>query len=151
MIKTLLATAAIATTLAVANTAPASADPNVQFSFGVGTPGFDGGPDYWRHQHHHDWENGGFGYGDGDGYRFHDGYRYHGGYGYGLTFAPRYVPAYRLSCGGASEVVRAHGFHGVRPVDCSAPVYGFRAWKHGDSFRVSVSISGRIVGVNPIY
>ena len=142
MIKTLLATAAIATTFALATTAPASADPSVGFSIGFGTPGYDG-PDYWRHHHRHHWDNGGFGYGDGYG----DGY----GNGYGVTYAPHYVPAYRLSCGAAGDVVRNHGFRGVRPVDCSAPVYGFRAWKHGDMFRVSVSTSGHIVGVNPIY
>lgn len=146
MIKTLLATAAIAATVAVANTAPASADPNVQFSFGIGTPGYDG-QDYWRQHHRRHWDNGGYGFGDGYGQGYGDGQ----GYGYGVTYAPRYAPADRLSCGGARDVVRAHGFNGVRPVDCSAPVYGFRAWKHGDMFRVSVSTSGRIVGVNPIY
>jgi len=144
--KSLIAAAALATTVALGTAAPAQADPQIGFSFGITSggfapgfgpgygheprpmygmmeSGFDGGPDPFFFQHHH---------------------RHHG-WGYAAPVS------YGISCGTGVNVVRANGFRGVQPVNCAAPVYSYQAWKHGDMFRVSVTTSGRIVAVNPLY
>ncbi len=140
--RSLIAAAALATTVALGTAVPVQADPQIGFSFGITSgdyapgfahearpmygmmeSGFDGGPDPFFFQHHH---------------------RHHG-WGYAAPVS------YGISCGTGVNVVRANGFRGVQPVNCAAPVYSYQAWKHGDMFRVSVTTSGRIVAVNPLY
>jgi hypothetical protein len=134
--KSLIAAAAVASTVALGTAAPANADPHFGFSIGFGTPGYGfvdpgygfgdsgfGGPDPFFYRHHH---------------------RHHG-WGYPAPVS------YGMSCGMGANVVRANGFNGVHPVDCSAPVFGYEAWKRGGLYRVGVSMSGRIVAVNPVY
>ncbi len=139
-IKTSIAAAAIAATAALGTATTAHADPTFGFSIGFGEviappppPHHFGGPDpFWDGGYHHR--------------------RRH--FGWDGAFAEPYAPpvmSYGLSCSSASNVVRAAGFRGVQATDCSRPVYGYEAWKHGDLYRVSVSVSGRIVGVDPIY
>ena len=40
-----------------------------------------------------------------------------------------------LSCGRAARTVRSAGFHEINAYDCSAPTYGYTAWRHGEKFR----------------
>jgi len=137
--KSLLAAAAVASTVALGTASSAKADPHISiglgFGFGGYVPGYyDSGfgePDpYWGGPH---WD------GPFHRHHFHD----HGW--------DRPVVSYGLSCGAAGNVLRAAGFHGVQAVDCARPVYGYEAWKRGELFRVSVNTAGRIVEVSPIY
>jgi hypothetical protein len=52
-----------------------------------------------------------------------------------------------LTCGQAANEVRAEGFRRVRAVDCSRPVYGFRAERHGRPVIVKVNTRGEIIAV----
>ncbi|MDE2385154.1 MAG: hypothetical protein KGO53_11100 [Alphaproteobacteria bacterium] len=136
--KSLLA-AALVSVSALAAAPAAQADPSIGFSFGITSPGYgfyDGGYDGYD----------GYGY-DGAPYPYYLHHRHHHHHDWGY---PGPV-SYGLSCGAASAVVRAHGFRGVHAVDCSAPVYGYEAWKHGELFRVGVSTRGAIVAVDPLY
>ena len=54
------------------------------------------------------------------------------------------------SCWKGKEIVRWHGFKNVIPYDCSAPVYKYKAWKHGQPYRVRVNWKGYIVSVRPL-
>lgn len=78
-------------------------------------------------------------------------------YDYGYEPRRRAVRRYReveyddrLSCRGARNVVRDAGFRNVEAYDCSAPTYGYSAWKHGDLFKVRVTSSGDIISVRQI-
>lgn len=72
------------------------------------------------------------------GYYFYDGRRHrYDGY--------RYMRG--ASCGQAARVVWRAGFSNVRAVDCSRPVYGFRATKNGRPVLVNVNVRGQIVSV----
>jgi len=140
IIKSLLAAAAIASAVAFGSAGAANADPHVTFGVGIdlvdsgygGYGGWDGGPGFydggydgdapWRHRRH--------------GMRWDD--------------EPRFVP-YRISCADGRNVVARSGFHGVSAYSCSAPVYRYIAWKHGEQFRIAVNFRGNIVAVNPIY
>ena len=132
--KSLIAAAAIASVVSFAS-APAQAETNVDFNFGFGLGDF--GPGY-----------GGGGY--GGGYGFDDGfpgYGYHGHHGH-----PRPRPIeYDVSCGGGRDIVRSAGFRHVTAYDCSAPTYGYKAWRDGDLYKVKVSYNGRIISVRPIW
>ena len=77
----------------------------------------------------------GFGTGYGGGYAGDD-YQ-HAGYG-------------GVSCWKGKEIVRWQGFKNVLPYDCSAPVYKYKAWKHGEPYRVRVNWKGYIVSVKPL-
>ncbi len=125
--KSLIAAAALATVFAFAS-APAKAETNVDFNIGFGFGGF--GPDY------------GPGYGFGYDDDFPD---------YGYHPRPRPRPHFRVSCGEGRNVVREAGFRRVTAYDCSAPTYGYKAWRHGDLFKVKVSSNGRIISVRPIW
>jgi hypothetical protein len=127
-IKTILATAALASTLAMG---PAKADPTFSFGVGFGADPFSAGYSdgtYMRHYAPRPW---GF---DGPDYGWDH---------------PHYAYGYRISCGAGVNVVRSRGFHGVRPVDCSAPVYGYQGWKYGRSYDIQVSMRGQVIGVSP--
>jgi hypothetical protein len=77
----------------------------------------------------------GYGYGYGD---YDDGDDYQrAGYG-------------GVSCWKGKEIVRWQGFKNVLPYDCSAPVYKYKAWKHGEPYRVRVNWKGYIVSVKPL-
>lgn len=80
----------------------------------------------------------GFGFGGG----------YGGGYGY-PAYDP-YYPSYGISCHKGKKIVKWSGFHNVNPIDCSAPVYRYTAWKFGNPYRVSVNIHGNIIKVKPL-
>lgn len=126
--KSLIAAAAVATGLVAAIPAQqAEAKVHVDIGVGLGGPGFyPGYPGYP-----------GYGYPGYGGYPVVDpGYGYGGGYG--------------ISCGKGRKIVKWNGFYNVNPVDCSAPVYQYNAWKGGMPFRVKVSISGNIVKVKPL-
>ena len=56
-----------------------------------------------------------------------------------------------ISCADGRNIVAGSGFHGVFANSCSAPVYRYTGWKHGEQFRIAVSFRGNIVAVNPIY
>ena len=141
--KSLVAAAFVAGAVALGSAGAAHADPHVHFGFGFDgwdggypheppPPGYgDGGypdepppPGYWGHRHRH---------------HFH---------GWG---GPEPVMSYGVSCADGRNIVAGSGFHGVAAFDCSAPVYGYTGWKHGDQFRVSVNFRGNIVDVTPIY
>jgi len=55
-----------------------------------------------------------------------------------------------VSCWKGKEIVRWQGFKNVLPYDCSAPVYKYKAWKHGEPYRVRVNWKGYIVSVKPL-
>ncbi len=137
--KSLIAAAAVATTLALGSATSAQADPNVNFSFGigVGVPGgdfSDNGPDPFfqpGYPHH----------------RFH-----HRHWNQWADFPPPPRPvSYGISCGTGRDILRSQGFRNVQAYDCTAPVYGYQAWKRGDIYRVNVNFRGQIVAVDPIY
>jgi hypothetical protein len=139
-VKSILATAAIATTLALGAATSAQADPNVNFSFGVGFgypvydagyPSYDEGPDPFfeprfrpRHRRHHDWND--------------------------FPPPPPRV-TYGINCGQGRNILRQHGFHNVQAYRCQGPVYGYQAWKQGEFYRVSVNFRGQVVSVDPAY
>jgi opacity protein-like surface antigen len=136
--KSILAVAALASTLSVAAVAPAKADPSISFGIGFSSdpwgPGFGHGP----FEPHHPPRPYGFG---------EAGFGYDGGPWDGGWHRPGY--GYRMSCGQGVNVVRARGFRGVRPVDCSAPVYEYRGWKFGQPYSIQVSMRGRLLGASP--
>ena len=80
---------------------------------------------------------------------------YYPGYGYGGGYYPVIDPGYGggygISCHKGRKIVKWSGFHNVNPVDCSAPVYQYNAWKSGLPYRVKVSTSGNIIKVKPLY
>jgi len=136
--KTVLAAAALTSTLALGTAGAAKADPTFSFGIGFGGDAFDAGYSdgtYMRREEPRPW---GF---DGPDQPWE--HRRHHGYGYGYGYG------YRLSCGAGVNVVRAQGFHGVRPVDCSAPVYGYQGWKYGRPYDIQVSMRGQVIGVSP--
>lgn len=131
--KTILAAAALASVMTLAATS-AKADTSISLGFGFG--GFNSGygyPDY--------------GYPD---YGYPDSYypRRHGGV-YWDDARPRI--SYRISCGTGRNIVRNAGFHNITAYDCSAPTYGYKAWRDGDLFKVVVNYRGNIVSVRPIW
>ena len=133
--KLIFAAAAVASVVTLASV-PAKADPDFFFGIGFGGDAFDSGYSdgtYMRREEPRPW---GF---DGPDQPWE--HRRHHGYGYGY--------GYRLSCGAGVNVVRAQGFHGVRPVDCSAPVYGYQGWKYGRPYDIQVSMRGQVIGVSP--
>ena len=79
----------------------------------------------------------GSGYGADYGYGGYEGDYEDAGYG-------------GASCWKGKEIVRWHGFKNVIPYDCSAPVYKYKAWKHGQPYRVRVNWKGYIVSVRPL-
>lgn len=55
-----------------------------------------------------------------------------------------------FGCRSGARVVRSAGFNNIEAYDCSAPTFGYSAWKHGDLFKVRVSSEGDIVSVRQI-
>jgi hypothetical protein len=64
--------------------------------------------------------------------------------------APRYRYVERSYCGEGARAVRDAGFRGVDAYDCSGPIFGYTAYRHGDLFKVRVNDSGDIVSVRQI-
>jgi hypothetical protein len=133
--KSIIAVAAIAAAVSFSSVS-AKADTSVSIGFGFGVGGFDPGYDYPGA------DLGPDPFFDED---FGHGRRRHGWH------RPRPVMDYGMSCGRASNVVRAAGFRHVRAIDCSAPTYTYKAMRHGDVFKVRVNFRGEIVAVRPIY
>lgn len=122
--KTLLAAAAIAA--AVTATLPASqAKADVDVDIGIGIGGYYPGYPAYR-----------------DGYPY-GGYR--GGYGY---WRHDYR---RISCHRGADIVDDAGFYRVKPVDCSAPSFGYSAWKRGHKYMVRVNGYGSITSVRRVF
>ncbi len=82
------------------------------------------------------------------GVGFGTGYGYGGGYGYDDDYQD--IGYGGVSCWKGKEIVRWQGFKNVTPYDCSAPVYKYKAWKHGEPYRVRVNWKGYIVSVKPL-
>ncbi len=123
--KSLIAIAAVATTLvAIIPAQQAQAGSNVDFNIDIG---FGGG-----------------------------GYGGHGGYGDG-GYYPVYDGGYEeeeysgISCNKGRKVVKWAGFHNVQAYDCSAPVYGYKARKHGKTYKVKVNFHGDIISVKKVW
>jgi hypothetical protein len=77
-----------------------------------------------------------------------------GGY-YGGGYDPYYPvvdPGFGggVSCNKGRKIVKWAGFKNVTPFDCSAPVYGYKAWKWGNPYKVRVNWQGDIVSVKPL-
>ncbi len=75
-------------------------------------------------------------------------------YGYGGYYPvidPGYGGGYGISCHKGKKIVKWAGFHNVHPVNCSAPVYKYKAWKFGNPYRVKVNIHGDIIQVKPLF
>ena len=74
------------------------------------------------------------------------------GYGYGGGYYPVYEPHYGgISCNKGRKIVDWSGFNKVSAIDCSAPVYQYKAWKNGHKYRVKVSMNGNIIGVKKLF
>jgi hypothetical protein len=136
--KSILAVAAIAAAVTF-TTAAANANSNITIGFGVNMGGFAPGFDYPEYEPD---------YGTSVGFGSFGHHGYHGHHGHHF---PRPMMDYGMSCGQASNVVRAAGFRHVRAIDCSAPTYSYKAMRHGDVFKVKVNFQGQILAVRPIY
>ncbi len=78
---------------------------------------------------------------------FYPGY----GYGYG-EYYPVAQPYYGgISCNKGRKIVKWSGFNNVNPIDCSAPVYQYKAWKFGNPYKVKVNMDGDIIGVKKLF
>lgn len=75
--------------------------------------------------------------GIGTGYYPYPAYGYDVGYGYGGG----------ISCWKGAKIVKWAGFRDVGPYDCGGPVYGYKARKFGDWYKVKVNWQGDIVSV----
>jgi hypothetical protein len=83
---------------------------------------------------------------------FYPGYGYGYGYGYGGGYYPVIDPYYSgISCNKGRKIVDWSGFNNVHAFDCSAPVYGYKAWKNGHKYNVRVNMSGNIIGVKKLF
>lgn len=141
-VKSLIAVAAVASAVSFASSA-AKADTSV--SIGLGFGGFDSGYGY-----------SGYGYND---YGYNDypvyqpRYRHHGYNDYNNYSSVYDAPQYDsgVSCDEGRNAVREAGFRNVRAYDCSAPTYGYKATRRGETFRVKVSYSGDIISVRRTY
>ncbi len=123
IIKSLIATAAVAASLTVlAPVEKAEARVNVDINLGLGGGYY---PDY-GYGGYYPVIDPGFGGGYGDDY---------GG----------------ISCHKGKKIVRWAGFRNVQPINCSAPVYKYKAWKFGNPYRVKVNIHGDIIQVKPLF
>ena len=121
--KSLIAAAAVAASLtALAPVEQAQAKTNLNLDIGIGLGG--GG--------------------------FYPGYGYGGGYGGG--YYPVVDPYYSgISCNKGRKIVDWSGFNNAQAFDCSAPVYGYKAWKNGHKYNVRVDLSGNIIGVKKLF
>jgi hypothetical protein len=61
-----------------------------------------------------------------------------------------YEEDHGISCKAGKRVVRSAGFRDVQAYDCSAPTYGYSAWRHGDLFKVRLNSEGDIISVRQI-
>jgi hypothetical protein len=138
-VKSILAAAAIVSTVALGTATSAQADPNVNFSFGVGfgMPVYDAG-------YQDQFEDPYF------GRRFHHRRHFHHGWNDFADVPPPPVH-YGISCGNGREILRQRGFRNVQAYSCQGPTYGYQAWKRGEFFRVAVNFRGQIVSVQPAF
>jgi hypothetical protein len=125
MFKKIILAVAAAASIATFASGAAKADTSIDIGFGFGGFGPDFGysePYFPRHRPHHPrWDD------------------------------ARPVMDYGIDCGEGRNIVREAGFNRVRAFDCSAPTYGYKAWRDGDLFRVVVNYRGNIVSVRPIW
>jgi hypothetical protein len=133
--KSVIAAAAIAVSAVALVSADANAKTNWDIHLGLGLPAF---PIYeepvyierpaYVHRRHH--------------YQPRVEYRY---------VEPRYSYSdSAMSCRYGKEILRDAGFDGVDAYDCSAPTYGYTAWKRGGYYKVRVDYSGEIVSARRI-
>jgi hypothetical protein len=123
--KSLIAAAALATTMAATLPAPeARADVSVGIGIGV-NPGFYPGYGYPA---------------------YYDPYPgYNPGYNPGYYKPYHNYKKYGISCGKGAKIVDHSGFYGVTPIDCSLPRYKYSAWRKGKQYIVVVNGNGNIV------
>ena len=78
---------------------------------------------------------------------------YYPDYGYGGGYYPVVDPYYGggISCNKGRKIVKWAGFYNVNPIDCSYPVYQYKAWKYGNAYKVKVNMSGDIIKVKPLF
>jgi hypothetical protein len=131
--KSILAAAAVAgSALAFTTGASAKTDWNIQLGFGL--PLLDG-PVY-----------------------VDPGYRYYNDYDYEPSYRTRPVrrryvevePDYGISCSSGRRSLRARGFHDVEAYDCSAPTFGYTAWRDGGYYKIRVNSRGGIISMREI-
>lgn len=136
MLKKFIVAAAAVATIATLASVPAKADPRVSVGIGFGF-GSGFGPDYGP----------GYGvYDDG----FDGDYRPHRRRPHWNNYRP-VIQNYGVSCSTGASIVRNAGYRGVEAFDCSAPVYGYQARRHGQDYEIRVSSRGRIISVDEAY
>ncbi len=134
--KSLIAAAALAgSVLAVAST-EASAKTNWDIHIGLGAPLYDvpvyDEPVYVAPSYSYD-------YYEPAPRRFRE-HRY----------VSRSYSNYGISCNSGRRMLRSEGFHDVEAYDCSAPTYGYSAWRDGGLFKVRLNLNGDIISVRQI-
>ncbi len=55
-----------------------------------------------------------------------------------------------VSCRGGARILRQNGFNGIEAFDCSAPVYGYTAWRGSRMFNVKVNLDGDIISARRV-
>jgi hypothetical protein len=81
---------------------------------------------------------------------FHPGYGYGYGHGYGYGYPVYDDYDYGISCSKGRKIVRRNGFRNVTAIDCHGSTYQYKAWKHGNPYKVRVNSYGEIVRVRPL-
>jgi hypothetical protein len=76
-------------------------------------------------------------------------YGYDGGYGGGYGYWQR--EPRRVGCNRGANIVDNAGFYRVNPIDCSAPIYAYTAWKRGHKFVVRMNSFGNITSVRKVF
>ncbi len=132
MFKSLIAASAIAASTVALSSAEASAKTNWDIHLGIGAPFY---PVYEAPVHVE------------RPVRIYRPYRPE--YVYRPHVEYRYVDR-DMSCRYGKQIVRDAGFRAVDAYDCSAPTYGYTAWKRGGYFKVRVNYEGEIVSVRNI-
>lgn len=118
--KTLIAAAAVAAS-ALALQPVEQAQAKVQLHIGVGVPVYT--PYYYGPYNH-----------------YRPAPRYY--------YKPKRHRYGRISCYRARSIIRAHGYHHIRAIDCSGRRYTFHAKRHGIWYRLRMrSSSGKIYKV----
>jgi hypothetical protein len=132
--KSLIAAAAVAGSVLAASTG-AVAKTNWDIHIGLGAPLFDV-PVYTAPGYVYDYD-----------YDYAPVRRYH------RPVRRHYIdvePDYGISCSAGKRALRSRGFHDVEAYDCSAPTFGYTAWRDGGYFKVRVNTRGGIISMREI-
>ena len=123
--KSMIAIAAVVTSLAALSVGNAEARTSNDFNVGVPTS-------------------------VGSGAFYGAGYGAHYAPSITIATSPAYRRAVAISCGQARNIVMGNGFYNVTAIDCSAPSYKFVAWQDGTAYRVRINGWGNITGVSQL-